>query len=140
MYLDFTVYLYLIGRNGQSMDPKVECKNLWMNCLVKKNIISNYVKLGKKDEHAKLLLKKLPNIYASYLIKYWKTANLNELKDLDDYLKKSDENLYKEVGNSRLNRFIGLRYIMHWRMESKLLFLDRILEEMYWLMIKIIKR
>lgn len=124
-YLDYYIYNYLVGREGQTMDPDIQKKNLWMSCVCKKKIIDGYEKQGKIDENVfNLVSQSIAAIYYGYLLSYKKESNKYEIKELDEYLKKKNKKLYYKVGESYINTKLKLKYIKYWRKKSFLYYVN----------------
>ena len=116
LYLKYDVYLYLVGREGQTIDPKVAIRNLPHNITVLKSRLSFY------KNNKMCLYKELVSYYeyklcedALFIYRYilLKDAlNLESLLELDDYIHMIDKQLYEVLGNAS---FVGYHYVKNWR-------------------------
>ena len=139
LYLKYDVYQYLVGREGQTVDPKVAIRNLPHNITVLKSRLSFY-KNNKNSLHKELisyyeykLCEDALFIYRYILFK--KALNLELLLELDDYIHMIDKQLYKTLGGAS---FIGYHYVKNWRKNrNKHLFF--LISSLYRFLYKILK-
>ena len=116
--LPYNVYMYRIGRPGQSVSDEGFYKHRDNHLTIVKSLINNYY-AGNKSY---LTLEKCKWIvkwhYFNYIRIFYKDKNLiNELKDFDAYLKKYDE-LYKSS-----NKYFRIRTLRRHNFKNIKIFL-----------------
>lgn len=139
LYLKLDLYQYLVGRQGQTVDPKIAEKNIPHNICVFKSRLDFY-KNNKSlfsnkllDYYDSKLISDALFIYRFILLK--DLYNITALKNLDDYILASDNYLYNALADSK---FLCWNYIKIWRnnRENKL---NSFIPFIYNLMYKIFK-
>lgn len=119
-YYNQSLYLYLTDRDGQSVDPTIHKKNLWMELIVTKKMIDDYKKYINKSkiqnqEYMKIkLLNRCMLMYQFYLVNYRNSVELNKLREFDLLLKKELSAVYYELNQISLS-FFKFKYIKIWR-------------------------
>lgn len=135
-YIPQPVYVYVRGREEQSVAPKVHGKNMWMENKVIFNNISYFNTI--KDElpgdtkslMGFILRRNVERIYSHYLINFNKNINLKDLIVYDSSLKELSPELYRMVEDAHEKRkFMDLFYVKEWRRNKsrktmKFLFFD----------------
>jgi hypothetical protein len=111
-YYPQVVYKYLVGRNGQTMDPMVFKKNFWQEIRGSVNMALAFGQYnGTTEDNAytylsKRLLGRSMVCYGCFLEKYQMGTCYEEMKELDQTLKKVAPSLYKTMADlNRLNPF-----------------------------------
>ena len=134
---DKPLYRYTVGRDGQSIAPALQARNLWMEAEVMMNMVRTLHKLqndGKTDNLAlsfmeNILHKDLLHLYQLYLVTYANvTLSLEPLTNLDQLLKHSFPELYNSL-DEYTTRIAGVIFtpINNWReSRSGLLFIQRL--------------
>lgn len=118
-------YRYTIGREGQSVAPASQAKNLWMESDVITKMVRTFHSLrndDKTDRQAlsfmeKVLHKDLLHLFQLYLVTYYGiTPSLEPLTKLDLLLKDTLPDLYSSLGEYT-TRIAGARFmpIKNWR-------------------------
>lgn len=122
VYCPFTVYHYLRGRDGQSVDIAYRRKNMWMENKVVLGLSGMYesVKESIAKENAGLLKvcvsSLIRQVYFHYLINYPRYLDEKELVGFDKALHESSPELYESVSDTKDVRRIGtFRYISDFR-------------------------
>ena len=116
------VYAYLRGREGQTFDPYVYEKNLWMRIAVVKSILETYqrVRTNCNEDVLRYLKERIVSrcnsVYYSFLVRF-PHAKIKELIEFDAYIKSTFSDVYA-LTNKIQNRF-HLRYIYAWRNSKK---------------------
>ena len=104
IYLNYNVYRYFIGRPDQSVNPEALVRNRKHHEKVLKRLIEFYTTedLSKnKKEYAKYIIALMLNTeYTIFTkIKLPDKKCLNEIRELDKYLKEKAPDLYEETNN-----------------------------------------
>lgn len=120
-YLPGILYLYSIGRDGQSMDVNVWRANLQQNIAIRKRIaefFSREKKFTSSDSREivrTLALKYLVNIYYTVLLDYDLVEVKRQLRPLDDSLKSAAAELYEGLRAVTLPSRRGFHLIRFWQ-------------------------
>lgn len=116
------VYMYLVGRAGQTMDPIVLQKGVGANIVIAKKMISFYKKNYREDiisiEYLKNnLLWLLNHIYSICLLSNKEGIELDKLVELNAFLLNASFELYENVENFKTPMFrnISFRYAKKWQ-------------------------
>lgn len=121
-YCPLTVYHYLRGRVGQSIDIGYRKNNIWMEDSVVLSLARSYER--SKEEIApenETLLRTfisslIRQIYFHYLVNFRGSLNMSELKSFDDDLKGISETLYESVNDVvDIRKFGTFKYIKDYR-------------------------
>lgn len=117
-YFDRPLYRYVIGREGQTMDPKVAIRQINHHIIGAKKMINDYLAFSNLSrEQQKMLDQRLilrvSKIYYDYLCN--PSLDLDELIAFDDYLLEKSTKIYDMVGSASLTWLIKNKYIIHWR-------------------------
>ena len=119
IYYPKVVYLYLVGREGQTVDPIVWEKNFWqeikgMQVMLKqrRTLYDGCSAAGKRYFETRILTR-LATIYRNYFLKFRGYNNNDLMAELDKVLQLEHLDLYNETGNFRLLQFFY--YVRHWR-------------------------
>lgn len=118
-YYDRVVYKYLVGRDGQTMDPKVFEKNFWMEVKGAKVMIDTYkeryvgLSTAGKTYLQDRLLWRSGIIGWSYFFTQKSTDNFNLFLDYDKYLKDNVYEIWKKLGDK--SKRCGIPYLRLWR-------------------------
>lgn len=114
------VYLYLLGREGQTMDPKVKQKHMQhiISCVY--GMLEAYNRFDKemtvaiKEYLNARLIPFTKEVYVTLLTSY-----SNETKavliEFDNGIKKLNNTFYDLIGSKEVSSFLGFRYIDYWR-------------------------
>ena len=105
-YYPSVIYNYLVGRNGQTMDPQTYKKNFGQEIRGTINMIHEYHSFDKQNHEPLAYLEKRLLIryivcYGLFLDKYRMEIFYDEMKELDDTLKEEATDLYHEFSNPR---------------------------------------
>jgi len=119
-YFNRVVYNYLVGRNGQTVDPCVWDKNFWME------LDGLYVMMEQRHN----LYENVPNdsvnyldirlnhriraVYTAYLLRFSSDNNRDKMIEFDKRLKNYDSNLYEKIGQE-VRKCKMFRYVRYWR-------------------------
>jgi len=96
------IYNYLVGRNGQTMDPTIYRKNFGQEIRGTINMVHNYHSYDKNNNISlayleKRLVIRLIVCYGTILDKFKMECFYDEIKEMDDTLRKEASNLYHEL-------------------------------------------
>lgn len=121
-YFPLTVYHYLRGRVGQSIDIGYRRNNIWMEDSVVLGLARSYERLkeGIAPENETILRTFISSlvrqIYFHYLVNFRGILNMSELKSFDDDLKGISETLYESVHDVvDIRKFGTFKYIKDYR-------------------------
>lgn len=118
LYFPYNVCFYLRGREGQTFDPCVFEKSLWMRIKVVTVMLDEYKRLmiGCAESTLRYLTLRLVSrcisVYSSYLIRF-PAQKQQDLVAFDQYMKTVLPYIYSETNNIR-NK-LCIRYISCWR-------------------------
>ena len=119
-YIKVNLYLYLIGREGQTVSGDAAIRNI-------KHIelrILNTIKLYNeyKDKYSlsgkylkKRIISETERVYLRYIYIGRRFLDYKDLHAFDQELKRINEDIYNTLGDEKLLGFIPLRYIKSWR-------------------------
>lgn len=122
VYFDLNVYQYILGREGQTMNPAALAKGVKSFVQIGKRMIDNYIANVKPLSFGQELLikKQLKSIYmnVAYIALYDFPVNsdrLSALADIDNSFK-SVTDLYDETAQIEIG---GIKIIDYWRKNGK---------------------
>ena len=128
-YFPRIVYKYLVGRDGQTMNPETFCKNMWMEIKGTKVMVEEFesAKATFSEECMSYLTRQIEKrcsyIYRWFLQFYPKQLNIVDLIEFDAYLKNKSPFLYKEVEKAKIEyRFLRFYFIKDFRKGKSLNF------------------
>ena len=116
-YYPSVIYKYLVGRDGQTMNPQTYRKNFWQEIRGTINMVHIYHNYDKRSADSLAYLEKRILIrsivcYGTILDKYRMEVFYEELKELDDVMRDEAANLY-DVFNNINNIFVYKRKGLH---------------------------
>ena len=119
VYMPYVLYLYMIGREGQTMDPKVVAKNLGHYYKILNNRLDEMTKRHHKlsaamteyTEHKTMLLATF--IYRAVILR--RISDLQQLLALDDHIKAVDSHLYNRLDQEKM-KGMPFRFIHYFRL------------------------
>ena len=118
VYHKFPVYCYLLGREGQTMDPKVLARNISHTKQGIASMIKFYNTFEFEDVYSEYLSQRLLNriryIYYTYLTK-GNDMDLNELICFDDELKNANKELYDKAEHFYVGKIFKYKFVKKWR-------------------------
>ena len=124
MYLPVSLYIYTLGREGQTMAKDFSDNHFKDNIVCASHMIDCFVELKDAPKEVKLLLseklfKRIRFIYKFYLLKC-KQTDLKHLTEFDHKVKACCQELYHRSDQILMSRPIFLyKYIKHWRSNPK---------------------
>ena len=124
-YFNRYVYKYLIGRNGQTMDPQIKLKNIKHTEICSLEMVKAYEQnkekvIGKPIQeyiYARLI-SYVKSVYVFYLSHY-STSNASLLTNYDSQLKKMSAEVYELISDKKVSSIFGFQYITYWRNSPK---------------------
>lgn len=138
IYFPYFVYMYLIGREGQSVQVDIYSKNVYILVKLIKGLLINYnLIIGKNRSDVKkyidkVILSQLKIIYHKYLIeKNSSNKELEELYNLDELLNITDLELYKKSNFVIKSKFFSYNYVSLFREKSNFSVLYKIMFILY---------
>ena len=120
-YFPEVVYEYLLGRQGQTCAPDEYLKGFWMQVLILKKLITQYVarqgQWGREQETymQNHLLHRLELTYRTYLLSGNKYLDDAVLVDFDKFLKGQSLFLYEGAGMFLLESWYKYPFVAVWR-------------------------
>lgn len=123
VYVPHCIYQYMIGREGQTMNPEILAKNIWKYEIICKSLVE-YRKECINSENTLadvFCLQQVEflsaNIYRMMLVLVKPTKpDLHHLKELDSYLEKECRYVYDRLGLLPLKLFFPFKYVKFWRL------------------------
>lgn len=121
VYLNYNVYQYLIGREGQTMDSKIMLKTIKHHEIVACSLVENE-KLHPSFGFASILMQKqllylVSKIYRTLLVLQDSSLFKNdELRVFDLYIKKQLPMIYRRMNRLVLKKTLPIPYVLFWRM------------------------
>ena len=139
-YFNFPVYLYLMGREGQTMNADIIKRNISHNVKCAQKIIKDYITFPHYGGAKQTIIdykaqKTLEWPYMSYLVHYT-DLDIHELFAYDAYVKDLSPDLYALTNSFNLKN-TSYKYIKHWHehpdipIPARYLFLSSFIEK-YW--------
>lgn len=119
VYFNKPLYLYLYGREGQTVSPEAIKKNTGQGMKVSKKIIKDYImhkELLSEESRGYVLNKLFERCaiqYKHYLIENRSFSNISELIDFDAQLKEELPDVYEKIEG--ITDFNSFKYVKHWR-------------------------
>jgi glycosyltransferase involved in cell wall biosynthesis len=127
-YFPHNLYLYLIGREGQTFDPRVVKKSLKNMMIVIRSMIDFYSQSeGKNDNYMYLKLRsRVIGLYGMHNFYFSKDFNV-DMVNLDKYIKDANPRLWNDLDDVK-GRF-KCRFIHRWRQSGYKRCLFQVFEE-----------
>lgn len=120
MYFDYNIYQYLVGREGQTMDPKVMMRTINHHEIIARSLIENEEKHPSKGFAHVTMQRQIEYL----LIKVYRTRlalqeensfNQKEMAAFDAYIKEHRPDLYRKMGMLPLKKGMPIPYVLYWR-------------------------
>lgn len=135
-YSSENLYQYVLGREGQTMNPQTMIRNVNHNKIIAERAFNYYIHFDKmtlphpnQKELRRQMKYQFGYLYEIYLKKLGDDYDKTSLMEIDDLLKKDPE-LYKELGNKPYHNFLPIPYVTIWRKTGSRLNLD-LLQKFY---------
>ena len=119
-YLDFNVYQYLVGREGQTMDPKVMMRTINHHEIIARSLIENEEKHPSQG-FARFTINKqieymIVKVYRTRLaLQDGESFNKEEMAAFDAYIKEHRPDMYRKMGKLPLKKGMPIPYVLYWR-------------------------
>lgn len=120
-YFGQVVYKYLVGREGQTMDPSVFIKHFDQEMQGLEAMMRQFEEIGKsaKKEQYEYLVWRLKTrmslVYDRFLVESYKNMDINELVDFDANMKKHFPASYQISNDMYVSKRIPYRFIRAFR-------------------------
>lgn len=131
VYFPNVVYKYMVGREGQTMDPSVLARNIWKYETIVHSLVENRKRYDVKqyplaDEfNLQQIVFLATSIYRMFLVLVKpSSANLDHLRAFDDYLKEACPVAYEATAKLPLKKRLPIHYVSFWRRTGKRLSVD----------------
>lgn len=118
-YCPIPLYLYLIGREGQTIAPQQMKRSAEHNAILVNDMLDHYVKVQKAntaiiDYLDFRLARQVKYLYRIYLAEF-PGMELTKVIEIDKKLKNIHPALYKETEQRTMGPFIRIKYVSYWR-------------------------
>ncbi len=124
VYWNLDMYRYLMGREGQTMDPKVQLKGIPQRIIILRRMVE-VLNSHKGQPEAEgmgyerlrsFVLHTSKGIYQTFLVKLDRKDFLADvLKEFDVFLAGQDRELYDRIGEESVLKGVPVRYVRFWR-------------------------
>ena len=114
-YYPCTVYQYLFGRVGQTVDKKIQRKNINMMMHVLENVIKDYSAHNHSLEENYLLGKIRIVADTVYKICLSSKSENDKLKLFDDKIKKLSPKVWNDIERNVIKPYFPYHYVKEWR-------------------------
>jgi hypothetical protein len=120
VYFPQIVYHYLLGREGQTFDPKVMMSSFDKRIKVGMSMVKFYASVldSCEEDSKRFMTEKLKQrvkvIYNFYLTKHYTTEGNKQLKAFDQYIKEQSDYIYQLFEQDK-DKFGGKNFIYVWR-------------------------
>lgn len=120
VYFPHIMYHYLLGREGQTFDPKVLQNSFDKRIIVGKSMVMFYASVINRCSNDarhymdEKIIQRLSVIYNFYLIKHYTLDGKEKLMEMDQFIQNCSPEIYA-LFNRKKNRFGGDSYITAWR-------------------------
>lgn len=120
-YIPLNLYQYRLGREGQTMDPKVMNQRIGHNIKIAYRMLERYSSLNpttKQTSNAvymkRMIIANLRKIYKLYLLPLENLLNLHELSILDNHIKNNNPDIYYHLETIPIHPKVPYRFIKHY--------------------------
>ena len=120
-YFPKVLYHYLVGREGQSVDPKVHAKTIWMRKKILMAAAQDYAGLCASVPAANQTYLKywmdvcFLNLYNACIFENPCDESDKDLAEVDELLKTAAPEIYEKLGELEISRRLRFRYVRAWR-------------------------
>ena len=126
VFLDLYVYHYMIGREGQTMDPKVLEKSIPHTLIGTKSMLQyyrDYDKVTLCDDRRTYLegkcIGRLRYLLHFYLLVSHNSKDLEIVSEMDEIVATCDKNIYKKLLLTVVSRSKPIPYFLYWKFFNK---------------------
>lgn len=122
-WLNYPIYQYRIGREGQTMSTEVLARNIWKYEVICKSLIDNANKYPNKEQYPladefniQQITFLADNIYRMFLVEVKPSKeDMGHLKQFDAYIKTACPEAYRRTGISQMKKWLPIRHVKVWR-------------------------
>ena len=123
-HINKPLYLYLIGREGQTVETSVQYKNFKQEIKVTEDMITQIQSVPHKNAAIEsalytLLRKRISLIYRIVLVIGRNHIDNNLLVEFDNFLKLKEPELYHSINNSHIGNHYKFYFVKSWRNNSR---------------------
>lgn len=123
-HINKPLYLYLIGREGQTVETSVQYKNFKQEIKVTEDMITQIQSVTHKNAAIEsalytLLRKRISLIYRIVLVIGRNHIDNNLLVEFDNFLKLKEPELYHSINNSHLGNHYKFYFVECWRKNGR---------------------
>ena len=136
-YFKKSVYKYLIGRVGQTMDPKVKLRSMEHSRKNSLGLILDYETHKNDITNPKIksylysrLAWYIKDIYIFY-ITHFNKSNAEVLRIYDKKIQEMSPEIYDMIGSKKVSSILGFPYIDYWRKHNTSIILLNIIARTY---------
>lgn len=120
VYFDSNVYQYFVGREGQTMDPKVMTRTISHHEIIARSLIENDIAYPTQGfVHATIqrqILYLLQRVYRTRLVLQDNASFDNDdMLLFDSYIKAKRPDMYHKMGKLLLKPALPIQYVVYWR-------------------------
>ena len=121
VYFDSNVYQYLVGREGQTMDPKVMTRTISHHEIIARSLIENDIEHPTTGfVHSTMqrqIVYLLQKVYRTRLVLQNNASfNNDEMVLFDSYIKSKRPDMYRKMGELLIKPTLPIPYVIYWRM------------------------
>lgn len=127
IYFPYNVYCYVVGREGQTMDPKVLLKSaphydkllramvaFGNNLSADDKQLFTYQRLEAQIAHLSMGMYRI-----CLVLQDADTYDKALIKSFDDFMRIERPQVYKQAGNLTIKKFLPVHYVRYWRLIGK---------------------
>lgn len=113
------LYQYLVGRDGQTVNPATFAKNYYQRVKICLRLLEDLKGLSAENQSYNYVRFKLYSFIANDIYRLVlvndKTFDFSELRRLDDYLKVNEIYFYDKINSMVLSQKFPIRFVRRWR-------------------------
>lgn len=120
-YEPLAVYRYLVGREGQTIDPKVRARSFWMRVIIANRMVENFgslpqeVSIVMRDYIENFELMIVTQLYNTAILEL-PTLDMNQaLLDFDKEFERRNKSMHDLVMVKLRSKAINFSYGLYWR-------------------------
>lgn len=123
-HINKPLYLYLVGREGQTVDKSVQFKNFKQEIKVTEDMITQIQSVPQKNPVIEsalytMLLKRISLLYRIVLVIGRSHIDNNLLVEFDNILKLKEPELYRSINDSHIGNHYKFYYVKCWRKNGR---------------------
>lgn len=136
-YFGKVVYQYLVGRDGQTMEPKVKMRSMEHAIKNSLGLVADYEAHKNEITSPKMesylyarLAWYIKDIYIFYIANYSRD-NAATLRNYDQSLKEMSDEIYDMIGSKKVSSIYGFAYIDYWRKHNVPILMLKVFARIY---------